>query len=85
MQFDNGWWGFILGAPYFNSEYGSLVTTDPLTGATSKSLSASEQSAGTGLGTAGIMLGIMVSSNQDLKSASNADECHVVRTLVQRK
>ncbi|ORY27083.1 general substrate transporter [Naematelia encephala] len=58
--YDNGWWGFILGAPYFNDQYGRTVVTDATTGATSISLSASEQSAGTGLGTAGIMIGCMI-------------------------
>ncbi|KAK8843942.1 hypothetical protein IAR55_006734 [Kwoniella newhampshirensis] len=57
--FDIGWWGCILGAPYFNQQYGSATVTNATTGATSKTLSASEQSAGTGIGTAGIMLGIM--------------------------
>jgi len=58
--YDNGWWGFILGAPYFNEQFGNLTITDPVTGLTTIRLSGSEQSAGTGLGTAGIMLGCMV-------------------------
>lgn len=59
--YDNGWWGFILGAPYFNAQYGKTPVLDPKTGlVASYSLSASEQSAGTGLGTAGIMIGCMI-------------------------
>lgn len=59
-QYDNGWWGFILGSPYFNDQFGSTATTNPATGVTTIGLSSSEQSAGTGLGTAGIMIGCMV-------------------------
>lgn len=74
-QYDNGWWGFILvcvhlpmqkktctdeqGAPYFNTEFGSFDAPNA-EGGTTRRLSGSEQSAGTGLGTAGIMLGCMV-------------------------
>jgi hypothetical protein len=57
---DNGWWGLILGATYFNEQFGNLTITDPATGVTTTRLSGSEQSAGTGLGTAGIMLGCMI-------------------------
>ncbi|KAK1925233.1 general substrate transporter [Papiliotrema laurentii] len=57
--YDNGWWGFILGSPYFNDQYGNLVVT-AADGSKTTSLSGSEQSAGTGLGTAGIMIGCMI-------------------------
>jgi hypothetical protein len=52
-QYDNGWWGFILGAGYFNDQYGSTPVLSATGQVTSYTLSASEQSAGTGLGTAG--------------------------------
>lgn len=54
---DNGWWGTALGLPRFNQEFGTLVTVDPTTGISTNSLTASEQSAGTGLGQAGVMIG----------------------------
>ncbi|BEI83415.1 hypothetical protein CcaverHIS002_0400190 [Cutaneotrichosporon cavernicola] len=57
--YDNGWWGIILGAPYFNDQFGHTVTTGP-DGSTKISLSSTEQSCGSGLGTAGIMLGCMI-------------------------
>jgi SP family sugar:H+ symporter-like MFS transporter len=60
----------MQGAPYFNAEFGSLSVTDPLTGVTTVRLSGSEQSAGTGLGTAGIMLGCMVSHLTQCKETS---------------
>ncbi|KAL8279414.1 hypothetical protein RQP46_008226 [Phenoliferia psychrophenolica] len=57
--FDNAWWGGVLGHPYFNNYYGSLTTTSAA-GVVSRTLSASEQSSGTALGTAGIAIGCMV-------------------------
>ncbi|ORY89803.1 general substrate transporter [Leucosporidium creatinivorum] len=56
--FDNGWWGGVLGERIFNQLYGSIETVNA-DGSITRTLSASEQSNGTGLGTAGIMLGNM--------------------------
>ncbi|GAA5834241.1 hypothetical protein JCM9279_004254 [Rhodotorula babjevae] len=53
---DNGWWGTLLGVPAFNAAFGSQTSTAE-DGTVTVSLSASEQSAGTSLGMAGIMLG----------------------------
>lgn len=47
------------GAPYFNEQFGSFDAPNPEGGVTRR-LSGSEQSAGTGLGTAGIMIGCMI-------------------------
>ena len=54
-QYDQGYWGAILGSSYFNSQYGSYA--NPTTGLIT--LSTSEASAGTGLGYTGILLGAM--------------------------
>ena len=54
-QYDQGYWGAILGSSYFNSQFGSY--TSPTTGLVT--LSTSEASAGTGLGYTGILLGAM--------------------------
>ncbi|GAA5829117.1 hypothetical protein JCM11251_004131 [Rhodosporidiobolus azoricus] len=53
---DNGWWGTVIGLPTFNDRFGSrqVVGAD---GSIVHTLSASEQSAGTCLGYAGIMIG----------------------------
>ncbi|ORY89777.1 general substrate transporter [Leucosporidium creatinivorum] len=56
--FDNGWWGGVLGERAFNQAYGSIETI-AADGSITRSLSAAETSNGTGLGTAGIMLGCM--------------------------
>lgn len=50
LRFDNAWWGGVLGQAHFNEVFGTLL--DPATGI--RSLTASQQSAGTALGTAGI-------------------------------
>jgi MFS transporter, SP family, sugar:H+ symporter len=58
-SFTQGWWGLILGAGHFNQAYGTLevVAKD---GTVSTKLSSVQQSSGTALGTAGIMIGLMV-------------------------
>jgi MFS family permease len=48
-----------MGNAYFGSRFGDLTTTSA-TGVTTTSLSATQQSVGTGLGTAGIMVGCMI-------------------------
>jgi sugar porter (SP) family MFS transporter len=56
--FDNGWWGGVIGNPYFN-----LIFGDPVTGPDGKvshALSAVQQSTGTAAGTAGIAVGCMI-------------------------
>ncbi|BGP36744.1 proteinral substrate transporter [Rhodotorula kratochvilovae] len=53
---DNGWWGTLLGVPAFNAAFGTKQTVGA-DGSITVSLSASEQSAGTSLGMAGIMIG----------------------------
>lgn len=68
VQYDNGWWGFILGAGYFNDQYGSLHVTGS-DGTVTTTLSGSEQSAGSGLGTAGIMLGCMVGTAEPVEGS----------------
>ncbi|KAK4687587.1 hypothetical protein P7C73_g2530, partial [Tremellales sp. Uapishka_1] len=55
---DNAWWGGILGNAYFGQHFGAISTT--VKGVTIRTLSPSQQSAGTGLGTAGIMVGCML-------------------------
>ncbi|KAM0751341.1 general substrate transporter [Meredithblackwellia eburnea MCA 4105] len=57
---DNGWWSTALGLSKFNTVYGSVKTVKD--GVTTISLSASEQSTGTSLGSAGIMVGALISS-----------------------
>nr|WVH01927.1 membrane transporter [Naematelia aurantialba] len=56
---DNAWWSGIMGNTYFGEHYGELpaVAAD---GSTYMTLSATQQSVGTGLGTAGIMVGCMI-------------------------
>ncbi|RSH83045.1 hypothetical protein EHS25_005755 [Saitozyma podzolica] len=51
---DNGWWGTVLGETAFLCHYGDETTVDGVTACT---LSTSRQSAGSGIGSAGIMLG----------------------------
>ncbi|KAL8279447.1 hypothetical protein RQP46_008259 [Phenoliferia psychrophenolica] len=58
--FDNAWWGGVLGHPYFNEVFGTLKSTSSKTGVVSHSLTATQQSAGTALGTAGIAIGCMI-------------------------
>ncbi len=52
--FDNGWWGTVLGETAFLCDYGGVVVTK---GVTSCALSTSKQSLGSGIGSAGIMVG----------------------------
>ncbi|PIG82279.1 sugar transporter [Aspergillus arachidicola] len=52
--FDNSWWGGALGLDQFNKKYGAY---DPSTGG--YSLPSEKQSAGTGTGSAGIILGCL--------------------------
>ena len=56
---DNAWWGGILGNAYFGQHFGDLDAVSK-TGVAYKTLSATQQSTGTGLGTAGIMVGCMI-------------------------
>ncbi len=58
-RFDNAWWGGVLGHTYFNLVFGTL-TTVAADGTVSHTLTASQQSAGTALGTAGIAIGCMI-------------------------
>lgn len=53
---DNGWWGVALGLQPFMRTFGSLRGVDS-DGNSTANLSASEQSAGTSLGQAGMMIG----------------------------
>ncbi|WWC62250.1 uncharacterized protein I303_104846 [Kwoniella dejecticola CBS 10117] len=52
--FDNGWWGTVLGETAFLCDYGETIMVK---GVETCNLSTSQQSAGTGVGSAGIMLG----------------------------
>jgi hypothetical protein len=49
--FDNGWWGTVLGEQTFLCDYGGEVTVK---GVTTCSLSTSQQSAGSGVQSAGV-------------------------------
>ncbi|GAA6006089.1 hypothetical protein JCM10207_000519 [Rhodosporidiobolus poonsookiae] len=53
---DNAWWGTVIGLPSFNEKFGDKVTV-AVDGTISRALSATQQSAGTGLSYAGIMIG----------------------------
>ncbi|OCF60811.1 hypothetical protein L486_00451 [Kwoniella mangroviensis CBS 10435] len=55
--FDNGWWGTVLGEQAFLCDYGASATVD---GVETCNLTTSQQSAGTGVGSAGIMLGCAI-------------------------
>ncbi|KAL7418360.1 hypothetical protein Q5752_006818 [Cryptotrichosporon argae] len=55
--FDNGWWGTVLGETTFLCDYGSVTYTD---GVKSCAMSTSKQSAGSGVGPAGIMTGCLI-------------------------
>jgi hypothetical protein len=68
---DNAWWGGIMGNAYFGSRFGDLTTTTA--GVTTTALSATQQSVGTGLGTAGIMVGefFAAAGAQELCSAQD--------------
>ncbi|KAL8280303.1 hypothetical protein RQP46_007220 [Phenoliferia psychrophenolica] len=57
---DNGWWGTALGLTKFNAVFGTLSTVKD--GVTTVSLSAVEQSTGTALGSAGIMVGALLTT-----------------------
>ncbi|KAI5478473.1 hypothetical protein MNV49_005114 [Pseudohyphozyma bogoriensis] len=52
---DNSWWGTALGYGLFNETFGEVVTVTD--GTTTRTLSASQQSAGSSIGQAGIMVG----------------------------
>ncbi|ORY35328.1 general substrate transporter [Naematelia encephala] len=52
--FDNGWWSTVLGETTFLCDYGQ---TDIVDGVSTCSLSTSKQSAGSGVGSAGVMIG----------------------------
>jgi len=72
------------GAPYFNQEFGSLTITDPITGVVGTRLSGSEQSAGTGLGTAGIMLGCMVRNRVNfIELLADLKDCPMVQYVTE--
>jgi hypothetical protein len=60
VGYDGGWWGLLIGAPYFNEMYGSYTTTTD--GVASTALSATEQSLATSLPVIGTLIGIMVST-----------------------
>ncbi|KAK7027532.1 hypothetical protein VNI00_015166 [Paramarasmius palmivorus] len=57
--YDNSWWGGAIGATYFNRMFGSGTTTLE-NGEVVRTLTSSDTSTGTALGTAGIMIGCMV-------------------------
>ncbi|KAM0753518.1 general substrate transporter [Meredithblackwellia eburnea MCA 4105] len=56
--YDNNWWGGVIGATAFNRAYGSGFKT--VNGQRVRTLTASDTSTGTALGTAGIMIGCMI-------------------------
>ncbi|WRT68121.1 uncharacterized protein IL334_005096 [Kwoniella shivajii] len=55
--FDNGWWGTVLGEQAFLCDYGATIMVK---GVPTCNLTTSQQSAGTGVGSAGIMIGCAI-------------------------
>ncbi|OCF43453.1 hypothetical protein I317_02753 [Kwoniella heveanensis CBS 569] len=56
--YDNNWWGGVMGSRHFNLTFGSGTKVE--NGQTIRWMNANDQSAGTALGTAGIMIGCMI-------------------------
>ncbi|ORY25530.1 general substrate transporter [Naematelia encephala] len=56
--YDNNWWGGVIGATYFNRQFGSGHKI--VDGQSVRTLTSSDTSTGTALGTAGIMIGCMI-------------------------
>ncbi|WVW83537.1 hypothetical protein I302_105558 [Kwoniella bestiolae CBS 10118] len=56
--YDNNWWGGVMGSRHFNLTFGSGTKLE--NGVRIKWMNANDQSAGTALGTAGIMIGCMI-------------------------
>jgi hypothetical protein len=78
--YDFTWWGSILGSVHFNQVFGDQEVPLP-TGGTTRMLSTKQTSVGTGLGSVGLVIGAMVSSDSPRIDKTDPDSEELLRSL----